>query len=112
MTVKGMCTQPIEIEVGKEELFRGLVYELGFASLFYPSTDKYSEIENRIDSAGNTTPYLITYQDISRHGSPSYEEIGRRTLTSTEASCAYLLRSLKEAISIMEKDKEQTKRLA
>lgn len=106
MTVKGIYRQPIEIEVGKEELFRGLVCELGFAALFYPSTDMYSKIENKVDSNGNTTPYLVTYRDISRHGSSSYEEIGRRALTNTEASCAHLLRSLKETMSIMEENKE------
>lgn len=111
MTVKGIYRQPIEIEVGKEELFRGLVCELGFDALFYPNTDMYSEIENKVDSNGNATPYLVTYRDISRHGSSSYEEISRRTLTSTEASCAYLLRSLKETMSIMEENQE-AKRLA
>ena len=34
MTVKGIYRQPIEIEVGKEELFRGLVCELDLTLYF------------------------------------------------------------------------------
>lgn len=84
MKIRGTKTERVEVEVAPEDLLRGLQQHFGLGEVFlHPAYNNYWQW----GEYGNT---LVEMEDISRHGSPCYQESGRK-ISDNRSLKAYML---------------------
>lgn len=97
--VKGKRIEEVEVEIAPTELFKGMLEYFGISELYNP---RNGDCHWTWDESGNK---LIEVVDISRHGTPNYQQTGREISDNIQIKAYMLLENVKKLMEEKENEK-------
>lgn len=97
--VKGKRIEEVEVEIAPTELFKGMLEYFGISELY---DSRNSDYHWTWDESGNK---LIEVVDISRHGTPNYQQTGRVISDNVQIKAYMLLENIKKLMEEKENEK-------